>query len=234
MRRKPVLMAIGIIFLVLATVLFTLALLARHEPGFYVRAAVPPGEQRQQLSSQFYKEFMKLRNGIVNKDPKWYATFTEAQINSFFEEDCVAQNMLPEGVTAPRVAIEKDRIRLAFRYGTPPWCTIISIDFRVWLAPKEPNVVVLELQGLHAGALPVSAHSLLEELSEVVRRRNIEVNWYRHQGNPTAVLRFQSDQARASVQLRQLELRPGMITVAGRSLDPLPRTSMAKTVLPTP
>jgi hypothetical protein len=118
--------------------------------------------------------------------------------------------------------LQQDKIRLAFRYGTPPWSTVISIDFRVWLAPKECNVVVLELQSLHAGSLPISAQSLLEQLSEIIRKRNVDVTWYRHNGNPAAVLRFLTDQPRATVQLRQLELGNGMLRLAGQSLEGVP------------
>jgi hypothetical protein len=49
------------------------------------------------------------------------------------------------------------------------WSTVISISFRVWVAPKEANVVVLELQSLYAGALPISAQSLLDQLAELKR-----------------------------------------------------------------
>jgi hypothetical protein len=227
MRRRSVLIAVGLFLLAVLVVLAALAALARHEPSFYVRSAVPPGQVRQQQSKAFVQALVKLLNDISNKEPSWRASFTEAQINSYFEEEFlsskVAASLLPEGVSAPRVVIEQDKIRLAFRYGTPPWSTIISIDFRVWLAPKERNVVVLQLQSLHAGSLPISAQSLLEELSDVLRKRNIDVSWYRHEGHPTAVLRFQSDQPRATVQLRQLELRHGIVTIVGRSVDPLPR-----------
>jgi hypothetical protein len=225
MRRKSVLMAAGIFLLAVCAVLGGLALLAKHEPGFYTRAAVPPGKIRQAHSRAFWGEYWQLHNAIMNKESQWYSTFTEAQINSFFEEDFLkpgfCDKLLPDGVTEPRIAIEQDRIRLGFRYGTPPWSTIISVNFRVWVAAQECNTVVLELQSLHAGALPVSAQSLLDQLSETLRKRNIEVTWYRHNGNPAAVLRFQSEQARPSVQLQQLELRPGVLTVAGKSIDPV-------------
>src|SRR5262249_48018913 len=128
----------------------------------------------------------------------------------------VAEKLLPEGVTGPRVSITADKIRLAVRYGTPPWSAIISIDLRVWLAAKEANVVALELQGLHAGSLPISAQSLLEQIKEVGRVHNIEVTWYRHNGNPVALLRFQSEQ-RPAGPLSRLELRPGTLTIAGRA-----------------
>jgi hypothetical protein len=217
-------MAVGILVLAALAVVGVLALLARQVPDFYERARVPPGTERKTQSTAFVNKLGRLLDRINAREPIWGETFTEDQLNSFFEEDFltshVAEKLLPDGVTAPRVVIEQDCIRLAFRYGTPPWSTIISINFRAWLAPKERNVVVLELQSLHAGSLPISAQSLLEQLSEMLRKRNIDVTWYRHNGNPAAVLRFQSDyHSRPSVLLRQLELRNGMLTIVGRSLE---------------
>jgi hypothetical protein len=222
MTRKSVLFGVGGVALLLGSVASALALLVLHEPGFYTRSALPPGPVRKQHSKAFVAEFSHLFNGIYNLYPEWYGTFTDAQINSYLEEDFLAsgnaEKVLPEGISAPRVVIEPDKIRLAFRYGSEPWSTIISIDLRVWLAPKEPNVVALELQGLHAGSLPISAQSLLEHISEVARRNNIDPTWYRHNGNPVVLLRFQSDQPRPTVQLRKLELHQGMLRVVGRSL----------------
>jgi isocitrate/isopropylmalate dehydrogenase len=64
--------------------------------------------------------------------------------------------------------------------------------------------VALELQSLHAGALPVAAHSLLERISEAARQNNVDVTWYRHEGHPVALLRFQADQDRPTVKLEHL------------------------------
>jgi hypothetical protein len=156
--------------------------------------------------------------------------FTDKQINSFFDADfgrlCRADKILPEGISAPRVAIEPDKIRLAFRYGTGPWSTVVSIDLRVWLAAKEVNVVALELQALHAGSLPVSAQSLLERIYETARQQNIDVSYYRHNGNPVALLRFQADQRTPTVQLQRLELQQGLIRISGRSIDPVSLRAM--------
>jgi hypothetical protein len=226
MRRKSVLMAFGILVLVGCAILGILALMARHEPSFYVHAGVPPGPVRVSQSKAFQTEFAQLIANITNREVLWKVTFSEAQLNSFFAEDFlrsgVAERLLPDNVSAPRVVLEQDRIRLAFRYGTPPWSTIISIDFKIWLAPKQYNVVVLELESLHAGSLPISAQSLLEQLSDALRRHNIEVTWYRHKGNPAAVLRFQSDQARPTVQLRRLTVRNGTLTIVGGSVETAP------------
>jgi hypothetical protein len=132
----------------------------------------------------------------------------------------LAEKILPDGVSAPRIAIDPDKIRLAFRYRVGPLNTIISIDMRVWLATKrEPNVIGLELQGLHAGAVPIAAQSLLEQISETARQNGIEVIWYRHNGNPVALLRFQADQPHPTIQFTKLQLHSGQIVLEGQSLD---------------
>jgi hypothetical protein len=87
----------------------------------------------------------------------------------------------------------------------------------MWLAKGQPNVLVLELQGLHAGSLPVSAQSLLEDISTSLSRHNIQVSWYRHQGNPTATLKFQSDQPRPGAIMQHVDLQPGILNIMGHS-----------------
>src|SRR5205085_3485708 len=107
-----------------------------------------------------------------------------------------------------------------------PWSTVISLDFRIWLVPKEPNLVAMEFQALHAGALRISAQSLLEHVYEAARQRNIDVSWYRHNGNPVALLRFQSDRINPTFQMQRLELRPGMLVISGRSIEATPHAGV--------
>jgi hypothetical protein len=223
MRRKRLLLALGIVVVVLGAVLVTIGFMVKHEPSFYARAAVEPGPFRRQESDAFRSRFLDhLYNPIQAKQKVWQATFTEAQINSYFDEDFIesgfAGRLLPDGITGPRVALDQDRVRIGFRYGTPPWSTVISLDFRVWLAPREPNVVVLQLLGIHAGSLPISSRSLMERVFEGLKRHNIEVTYHRHENKPTAVLRFHDDQSRPTAQLLHLEVAPGRLTLAGKSV----------------
>jgi hypothetical protein len=224
MSRKSLLLAIGIIAVVLVGVAGTLTLLVRHVPAFYRRCAVPAGPARVQYSRGFLSELVNLRNSIFSPKIKWTAIFTEAQINSYFEEEFVNtkthESYLFPGISAPRVALETGKIRLGFRYGAGLWSTIISIDMRVWLAKHEPNVIALELQGLHAGSLPITSRSLLERISEICQRNNIDVKWHRYNGNPVVLLRFQTGSARPSVQLAKLELRQGMLVLGVRPVLP--------------
>jgi hypothetical protein len=222
MKRRSVLFGIGL-GLLLVGVGAVLVLLLFHEPAVYARAGQPEGDERKQLSGQFNSEFFRLYDEIQH-DPKWGATFTQESINSYFDEDFVrtgiAKSVLPEGVTAPRIAFEPDKIRLAFRYHVGPWSTIITIDMRVWLANKrEPNVIALELQGLHAGSMPIAAQSLLEQISETARQNGIEVIWYRYHGNPVALLKFQANQPHPTIQFLDLQLDTGKLIITGQAID---------------
>ncbi len=221
MRRKSLIFTVATAGL-LVTIAGAAILLLRHEPDFYGRVAPAPGKERKQRSGQFLQEFIQFTQDVRHY-PEWNAAFEQDCINSYFDEQFVesglAERVLPEGVTAPRVAIEGDRIRLAFRYGSSWFSTVISINVRLWLVTNEPNVVALELQNLNAGAVPVSCHSLLEQVSEAARQNNIQVTWYRHHGNPVALLRFQADQDRPTFRLDHLALRDGVIEIRGRSSE---------------
>jgi hypothetical protein len=226
MRRKALWLSFGLLLLIAGCILAGVVALVRHVPDFYKHGMVVAGGQRKELSTKFVVDLGNLCDSIKAgghpQTGKWRGYFSDVEINSFLQEDFLtadAQKLLPDGISNPRIAFEQDRIRLAFRYGRFLLSTIISIDFRVWVAREEPNVVVVELQGLHAGALPVSAQSLLEDISESLRRQNIQVTWYRHQGNPTAALKFGADQTRTA-QLHQLELKAGTLSIVGQSKDP--------------
>ena len=224
MRRKTLILALLVVVVLLGGVGVTLAVLARHEPAYYRRGAVPLGQQRHIWSTQFFSELSHLSSAIQGEDPVWDAEFKTDQINSYLQDGFLDQGldekMLPENLSDPRVAIDNDRLRLGFRYGHGVWSSIITIDMRLWVAQGEANTVGLELLGLHAGAVPVNAQSLLEYVSEVARhndRPKVDVSWYRYNGHPVALLRFGSDQQRTTVQLKQVELKEGRLVLQGRS-----------------
>ncbi|HEY1860481.1 MAG TPA: hypothetical protein VGG61_09020 [Gemmataceae bacterium] len=227
MSRKSFVLGIGIAVVLASAVSGVLVLLVRSEPSAYSRVAAPAGEARETCSKEFVSGLTDLMNYIQWEDAasakEWEVVFTEQQINSFLDEDFVHSGMneklLPECISEPRVAIERDRLRVMFRYGSGAWSTVISIDLNVWLAGKEPNVVALELKSFRAGSLPISAQSLLERISDGLRRNSVEVSWYRYNGNPVAVLHFQSDPPNSFVQLKNLTLEEGQITLHGSSAD---------------
>jgi hypothetical protein len=199
-----------------------LAVLVKQEPAAYRNAAVPPGPVREQRSQEFITQFSELHNGF-KEGPAWDSAFTQEQINSYLAEDFVRSNvagmLLPEGVSEPRVAFDQDRICLAFRYGRDFWSTVISTEMRVWRAAQQPNVVAIELLGMRAGLLPVTSQWLLERISAGAQRQNIELSWYRHRGNPVAVLKFQADQLNPTLRFDCVGVQDGTLVIRGKYTD---------------
>lgn len=225
MSRRSLVLAIAILACLACGVGAALWILVRYEPNIYLQAAVPPGEQRHQLSEKCSRELMELYNSVASPDEQgWGHRFTDSEINSYLAEHFVQshlnEHVLPEGISEPRLVIEPDKIRVAFRYGAGMWSSIVTIDLRVWLVKGEPNVVALKLVGFHAGALPISAQSLLESITKVCQDNGIGVDWYRDEGAPVALLRFQAEQPRPTLELETIKLEPGAIHIEGRTKDP--------------
>ena len=167
---------------------------------------------------------MKLYASVSNPDEQeWGHRFTDSEINSYLAEHFVQshlnEHMLPEGVSEPRLVIEPDKFRVAFRYGKGLWSTVVSIDLHLWLVKGEPNVVAFKLVGFHAGALPISAQSLLESINEKCQGHGIGVDWYRDDGYPVALIRFQNEQEHPTLVLELIQLEQGALHIQGHTKD---------------
>ena len=222
MRKRPVVI-LGLTVLLLAGIAGGVIAALKHEPSFYQRCAMEPGETRKQQSEQFMKQFWKLINRIIDGRGQWSFHFTEAQTNCYFEEDFVrlgdAEALAKLGVRSPRVHFDKDTMRVAFRYGSGIWSTVLTYEVRVWLVPKEVNTLAVEILQRKAGGLPIAAQSLLNDFKELARNKNIDVTWYRHDGNPVALIRFPNSRTRPNAQLLRFEVANGQLVIEGQSFE---------------
>lgn len=219
--RRSFALSLILLLVLLIGILLTGYILLRHEPDFYVRAAVPPGEQRQQDSKEFETQAWDLYNNI-GLLIDWEARFTEQQVNSYLAEDFIHSNLapqLPPEISEPRVAFQPGTILLAFRYGDPAWNSIVSIEAKVWISKNEPNVVAIQFEELKAGALPLAVKVLQDHLEQYAVRQNMRIEWYRNEGKPVALLRFQADKREPTIQLLELEIGEGTVYLKGRSVD---------------
>jgi hypothetical protein len=223
MRKKIV--SVVLALLVLGGVGGGLLAAIKHEPRFYRRCNLEPGPERKDRSKEFFKQFMGVVNRFVDGQGKWSYTIHEEDLNSYFEEDFVrlgdADALRKLGIAAPRVNFEEDRIRIAFRYGSGFWSTVLSYDLRIWLAPKDVNVLVLEITSRQVGGLPIASQTMLNELKELCRTRNLDVTWYRSDNNPVAVIRLPSNRARHFAQLLDIDVTAGALTISGQCNDPV-------------
>ena len=220
MRRKTLLMTLGLIVLLLGTLAGSAYLLLKHQPSFYRAATVPESEERTIQSREFVNRSTNLMNSITNRYSEWWEIFTTEQINDFLQEDFIrsygGEENLPEGFHDPRIQMEEGKLRLGCLYGSGFWSTYLSIDLKMWLVDKEVNLIALEVVNLRAGAIPISRQIILDYISETARRSNIDVTWYHRAGNPVAIMKLQADQVRPTIQIQRFELQPGKMVVVGR------------------
>jgi hypothetical protein len=221
-RRRPLLVAAGLLLIVATAALGTVGFLLRCEPGFYTAAACPGDYDTRVKASRVLTRVQELKNDVRTK-PEWGETFEAGELNCFFAEMVAGQggfaSLLPPGFHSPRVAVEGDRVRLGMRYGTGLWSTVVWVEFRAWLVADETNLMAVEVCDLRAGRLAVGAQTVLDAITEAARGSNIDVTWYRHGGNPVGLFRFFPDQPRPASHILTLEVGEGGIMVAGRTLS---------------
>lgn len=219
MRRKPLLLTTAILSAAAAAVVGVLGLLLKHEPEFYA-AHEPYGCEAQEQSAMLVTRVQDLKNDIRSK-AEWGAVFRAEDLNCFFQENLSQggglTGVLPKGCHSPRVTINGDRLKLGLQYGSGFWSTVIWLEMRAWLVKDETNLIALELCGLKAGALPLGCQSLLDSISEAAHDSNIDVTWYRNDGNPVGMFRFYADQLRPTTQIHTFRVSDGAVTIAGRT-----------------
>jgi hypothetical protein len=220
MRRLKLGWLCGITVLGLAGGLTALGAVLKHEPNFYCQNQVPPSSARTELAYAFARNFSQMM--LNRKQECWGCDASEAQLNCFFDEIFVqrgeAEDLSKLGISSPSVTLEDDHIRLAFRYGSGWFSTVISYDLRIWLVPKEANVIAVEIQSARAGALPISKQSILHQLSEIARKQNFKVTLYRHEGNSVALIDLQGDQQQPKSILTTLKVTTNKLTIRGKTL----------------
>jgi hypothetical protein len=197
------------------------ALLA-YEPSFYTSAVQADGPQREQTSHDFENRLFALMSDFSSAR-FWKFSCTSDQLNAYLAEGFLntgPAKLFPKQIHDLRVRFEQDEVQVGFKYGHGELQTIISLKVRVWLPQKEPSTLVLEVLSFQAGMMPLAIKALQEELTEELRSQNIKALWYRKDGHPTAVLRFQADRREPSFHFRRLELRPGQLYIEGITLDP--------------
>jgi hypothetical protein len=224
-RRRPWLSAFCLLALILLVGAGILGYFLKLEPAFYSAGARPNDYDTREKASRLLTRVQDLKNDIRTKS-EWGETFTAEELNCFFAEMLTSREsmtgLLPGGFHSPRVAIEGDRLKLGVRYGQGFWSTVVWIDLRIWLVADETNLMAVEVRDLRAGQVGVGTQSILDAIADAARNSNIDVVWYRHNGNPVGLFRFFPDQPRPASQVLTLELREGKMLVAGRSVtEPL-------------
>ncbi|CAN5183979.1 hypothetical protein BH11PLA2_BH11PLA2_29460 [soil metagenome] len=222
MRRRSKFLAISLLLAAIGIAAGVIGALLKQVPAFYKDEAAATSYLAQaERSSELMTRIQDLQNDIRTK-PEWSAVFAAGDLNCFFQEmmsDPASglTSFLPESCHSPRLAIEGDRIKLGLTYGHGTWSTVVWVELRCWLPKHDVNVMAVEIVGLNAGSLPISGQSFLESIADAAHESNVDVTWYRNDGNPVGLFRFYANQLRPATQIHTLKVAEGKVTLGGRT-----------------
>jgi hypothetical protein len=229
--RRSLLIAAALLLVVVAAALGVVGFFMKQTPAFYLAAARPGTYDTREKASRLLTRIQDLKNDIRTKS-MWGESFSIDELNCFFAEMMVEKGsfagLLPDGFHSPRIALDGDRLKLGCRYGEGFWSAIVWIELRIWLVADETNLMAVEVCDLRAGRLGVGSQSILDAIGDAARGSNIDVVWYRHNGNPVGLFRFFPDQPRPASQVLTLDTRDGKIIVAGHSVSAEPQEALAR------
>ena len=193
-----------------------IAIQLSRTPAFYVERLNPPDDTNQKvLCDAVTQRGAQLLNNIQNGRP-WEIQLEERNLNAWLAEDFqanFAESSLPPTVHHPRVAISDDVLWIGFQYRQGPIRTVVQIGLRAWV-PKR-NVMVIELEGAKAGALPLPTNYVRHVIEHLCYANNIYVQWRRHEGKLAGVLEF--PQSAKELVLKKVEIKSKVIEIRGSS-----------------
>lgn len=187
-------------------------------PDFYNAALreTPEPAVRQQEARQFVRQTMRLVDDIRH-EPEWSEEFRQQQINSWLAEELTDPkyaDLVPPGVSDPRVALDGGLIRLGFRVRHNGWEGVVSLRIRPWV-PAE-NQLALEIQSVKVGLVPYPLDEVLGQVVRAVEDEGWRVEWQQASGNDVLIVHLDRGRPDDPV-LENLEVVAGAIRLQGRS-----------------
>ncbi len=187
-------------------------------PAFYRRPDQLSVEDRQAQSRQFLRQTTSIWNQVEN-DPAWSGTIRDSQVNAWLAVDFALKHsdVLPVGVSDPRISFDDGRLAMAFRKQLGPLATVVSARGRIWL--PESNLVAIELDSLRAGVFPIPAGVVVGTVTSAAKSMELDLEWRSHAGKPVALIRLARPEDQPRVSIDNLELKCGMLYLAGHSRE---------------
>lgn len=215
---------LGLVLLALASV-GTLGLYqaSQQVPEFYAQALTIEPAKQAAAGDALEREALELNNQ-VRQEGQWVARFTAEQINGWLADDMPEKfpRMLPEGVSAPRVAIDEGLAQVACRYDQGGFSTVVVLGIEPYLT-EEPNVVAVRIRHVRAGQIPIPLGKFIDEISERAARSGLPLTWSELEGDPVALVTVPEqieELKNRRLKLETIALLPGELLLSGRT-EPL-------------
>ena len=195
---------------------------AQKEPEFYQAALLVDEQEEAEQGDVFEKNVLDLQNDArLNRE--WRAVFTEAQINGWLASDFPAKfpNTLPRQVSDPRVGIDEDVLRIAFRFNSRRLKGIVQAEVDAFCT-EVPGQIAIRIKKVGSGLVPIPVNSIADRISNSLRRLGADVQWIEIERDPVALIGLPPDKVRLGdklIELESIQLLENELVLTGKSLD---------------
>ena len=213
---------VAIIVLVAAAIIgFFVYRALKHVPEFYEKAMKVGRQDLEVANDKMLREVAGLVSD-VKREGRWQVVFTAEQINGWLAVELARKrpDLLPSGLSDPRVSITKNGMTIAAKYHSAVVDTVVSLGVDVYRS--ESGGIALRVQRVRAGRLPLPLGRILDEVSRATNRLEWEVRWGQEDGDPVALISLPrpQDPREKIVEIDAIELDDGVIRLAGTSRHP--------------
>jgi hypothetical protein len=199
-----------------ALVLYGLALRAMREVQPFYAAATEA--EPQELKSA-HKRLESRVSALSAPKPagRWHTIFSDEEVNGWLAtmlENEYAE-LLPPGVSDPRVAFADGVCKLGYRYDGQQFRTVVSVEGEAFMASAD--VAAIRFRRAWAGVLPLPMSRVVKEVSAAAKKLDIPVRWTEQDNDPvllTPVAGALSTDEELR-QLERLEVHEGELLLAG-------------------
>lgn len=184
---------------------------ARRTPGWYAARLAPRDAATADRDARRLVTAVAGLRGAAVRPGEWGAAVREDEINAWLATDLPRNHptALPAGLTAPRIALESGRIRLATRAAAGPFAGPLSVAIDVRL--RAVDRLECGVAEARLGAIPLPTGPWAHRLAALLRGQGFAAEARRLDGRSVVVV---SLGGRGAV-LRGLTVEAGEIVVAG-------------------
>jgi hypothetical protein len=222
MRRLVRILGFLSLALIMLAVLgaFSIFRASQQVPEFYAQALTVAPHRQAVAGDELERQALELNNQ-VRRPGEWFARFTTEQINGWLANDLPEKfpHILPEGVSQPRVSLEKGLAQIACHYDQGTFSTVIVLGIEPYLT-DEPNTVAVRIRHARAGTLPVPLGTFLDDISARAAEAGVPLRWSQVDGDPIALVtipeRIEELKNRRLV-IETVDVEDGEILLSGRT-----------------
>jgi hypothetical protein len=187
---------------------------SQQVPPFYASAVTIDSAAAQSSSNAMLRQTTALASDI-RRGRQWQALITAAEINGWLAYDAPRNHphLLPPEIQDPRVQIDDDLLKIAFRWNGATWSAIVSFEVEVYL--QAPNVLAVRIHQARAGKLPLPLGGLIASFVKSGQAAGLAID-LQQIGNDPLLLVTLPTAPDNQLLLESLELRAGEVYLAGR------------------